>query len=438
MTKRTSVIIVGRMNVGKSTLFNRLSVSVKSITLDFAGVTRDFIKDTICWKNRCFDLIDTGGISLRKTTDPILQKARQVALDQLEVANLVLFVVDGTSGVVTEDREIAKILHKAGKSVILVVNKIDAKMAQDKIYEFEQLGFKTIVPISATHAQGIGDLLEEIVLLLPEQEAVEEEKAGCRVVLLGKPNVGKSSLMNLLLKKERSIVSEVPGTTREAISEKIAFYQEDILVTDTPGIRKKRAVTETLETLMVKSSLRALEDTDIVLLLIDASEGKIADQELKLAFFAFTQKYKAVVLLYNKQDLVTEESKEQLKFSLEEYEYMLDKIPQLSISCKTEKNVGKILPLVKELCERYNQKFSDQEMTALFKEALIRKPLYHKSSLLIIYAVRQIKTGPITIVLVVNEPKWFGPSQLMYFENTLRKAHNLEGVPIRFVMRKRR
>jgi GTP-binding protein len=437
MNKKPRVIIVGRMNVGKSTLFNRLSDRVKSMTMDYEGVTRDFVKDTISWQGRTFDIVDTGGINLRKTQDEILAKAREVALEQVKASDIVLFVVDGTIGLTKDDNEIARLLRKMGKNVILVVNKIDSKKSNEHQDEFKQLGFKDILRVSAEHARGIGDILDLLAQTLPEHGQGEEVDPKSRVVLLGKPNVGKSSLMNLILKKERSIVSDVAGTTREALSDKVSFYSEDILMTDTPGIRKKRAVTEDLETMMVKSSMRALNDANVVLLLIDASEGKIADQELKLAFYAFTEKFKALALLFNKEDLATEDSRAQLKHSMSEYEFVFKKVPQLSISCATGKNIGKVLPLIKELVDRGNQQFNEDDLKLLFKTALMHKPLYHNGNMLIFYGARQIKSQPITIVLIVNEPKWFGPSQIMFFENILRAEYNLSGVPVKFFVRKR-
>jgi len=438
MSKLPKVIIVGRVNVGKSTLFNRLSSEVKSLTFDYAGVTRDFIKDTVCWQNKCFDLIDTGGISLRKTSDPIAEAVRLKALDLLQESDIILLVCDGKVGVVEEDREISKLLHKLNKKVLVAVNKIDSTAAKENIYEFERLGHKELLAVSAQHAIGVGDLLESIVANLPKYKEPKEEKKGlCKVVLLGKPNVGKSSLMNLLLQEERSIVSQEPGTTREAISEKITFYKEDILVTDTAGIRRKRAVDEPLEKFMVKSSFRALEDSDIVLLLVDASEGRLSDQELKLAFYAF-ENYKALIILFNKWDLVDEYVDETLKFNLEPYNYFMKRVERLNISCKDGTNIGKILPKIETVFNRYSQNFSEEEIDFLLKDALKRKPLYHKTIRLSLRNARQVATAPVTILLTVNFPQWFGPSQLGFFENVLRKKFNFKGVPIKFIVRKRK
>lgn len=435
MSKLPKVVIIGRTNVGKSTLFNRLSVQEKSLTYDYAGVTRDFIKDTVCWKDRYFELYDTGGISLKKTTDPINEAVRQKALGLLETADLLLLVVDASVGVHPEDREVAQLCHKMGIPTLLVVNKADNKNAPDNIYEFERLGHNPIISISATHGIGIADLLDAMTEILPITSTKEDAEPAFKVVLLGKPNVGKSSLLNLLLKRERAIVAPVPGTTREALKEKIAFYQQDIEVTDTPGIRRKKSIDEPLETMMVRSSFRALEDADIVLLLIDASEAMISDQELKLAFYAI-EHYKALIFLFNKQDLMDEDKQKSLANSLERYPWLLRKVSQLSISCINEKNIGKIMPLVQEVWERHSQRFSDEELTVLFKQALIKTPIYKMQRELRVYKVKQIKSAPITLLMFVNEPLWFEQSQITFFENVMRDHYNLQGVPLRFVIRK--
>ena len=433
------VAIVGRMNVGKSTLFNRLAESAKAITYDYPGVTRDVITDTVCWKDQCFTLVDTGGISLKKITeDAIAEKVRQRAVDTVATADVVLFVCDGIAGLLPEDRALAKWLHKEKKDTIVVVNKIDSTLAKEQIHEFDRLGFSHVIGISAQHAMGIADLFEAILDDLPaDKKEIEEDEPRCKVVILGKPNVGKSSLLNLLLKKDRAIVADMPGTTREPIKEKITFAHESIELTDTPGIRRKRGVTEPIEKLMVKSALAVLDDADVVVLVVDATEGRMVDQELKLAFYVFEECYKGLIIMYNKDDIVDEQAREDMNHHLIPYRYFLDKIEEVRTSVISKKNVGKLVKKIDQVCARYMLRFSDDELTALFKEALIKKPLYRNQQRLIVHRVKQLKTGPITLQLIVSEPKWFGPSQLGFFDNLLRKHADLKGVPIKFVVRKK-
>ncbi len=432
------VAIVGRMNVGKSTLFNRLSQSAKSIAFDYAGVTRDVIMDTVCWRDYCFTLVDTGGIRLRKIVDdPIAEEARKRALAMIDEAEVVLFVTDGTVGLLPEDRELAKMIQKLGKKAVLVVNKIDTARAKDQIYEFERVGFSPLIPISAQHGTGIADIFDAIIERLPERKSMQEEEAVCKVVIIGKPNVGKSSLLNLLLQKDRAIVADIPGTTREPIKERVQFYKESIELTDTPGIRRKRGVTEPLEKLMVKSAFSVAQDADIVLLMIDASEARMVDQELKLAFYVFEEQHKGLIILFNKDDLMDEQKRKDLEFHLEPYQYFLDKVVQVRTSCVTKKNIGKLMNTIDEVCTRYKQRFSDQELTFLFKEALRIKPIYRSEQALIVHWAKQVKTGPIVIELLVSLPRLFGKSQLAYLEGILRKHTDLRGVPVRFVTRKK-
>jgi len=436
MAKLPRVVLVGRTNVGKSTLFNRLSTEVKSITMDQEGVTRDFMKDIVCWNSACFELVDTGGIQVRKEKDLIEEHISDIAKDQLQKADVILFVTDGTVGVLQDEVQFAKMLHKLEKPVMVLVNKADVKEVEDRIYEFDRLGFSSVRPISAQHGTAVADVLDEVVELLPKKVAEPEIERPLRVALIGKPNVGKSSLLNALIKEERALVADMPGTTREAITEKVSFYQQDIAISDTPGVRRKRGVTEDLERLMVSRSFKALKDADIVLLVVDASQGKLSDQELKLAFYAFEHN-KALIILFNKYDLVDEHIQRELDFNLIPYEHLFKKVLTYNISCKTGKNVGKLLSVVKKVGDRYTQTFSNDELTALFKQSLVRRQLFHQGNPLIVYRVKQVRTAPITLVLYANEPDWFGPSQLAYFDGVMRKQYDLVGVPINFIVRKR-
>jgi len=439
MNKFPKVVLIGRMNVGKSTLFNRVAKRTSSLMLDYEGVTRDFISETVSWNKVPFTLIDTGGISLKRADDPIMEQVRQQALKLTTEADLILFMVDGSVGFTPEELELAKRIHKTKRPVILVVNKVDKKISQEHLGEFERLGFKIILPISAVHNQGITELLDEVVKLLPRKEIEEaglkqdSDERACRVTLLGKPNVGKSSLMNLLLKKERSIVTDIAGTTRESVTEPVKFYSQTIEITDTAGVRRKRKVEEQLEEMMVKNSMASVRKSDIVLLLVDAQEGRLTDQELKLAFYAFEQG-KALVIVINKVDLLDDLTKEGWKYHKEEYDFLYKKIEMLNISCKDGKNIGKILKLVGKVWRRYLVQFSEDDLTQLFKQALLRRPLYKQEHQLKVRDSKQIKAGPPTISLHVNFSQFFGDRELAYFDRVLRAKYDLKSVPIRFIV----
>ncbi len=436
MTKQNfKVVIVGRTNVGKSTLFNRLSTSVKSMTLDYEGVTRDFISDTVDWKGRHFELIDTGGIDFKKGLEFLVEVVRERAIKVLKEADLVLFVCDGAIGVTAEDQTLARFVHKLDKPTLMLMNKVDSKHTQDHVDEFYRLGFKETLAISAEHGIGIAELLDAILEALPQQLPEVPEEPLYKVVLIGKPNVGKSSLMNILVGKDRSLVADIAGTTREAISDKVLFHKETIQVTDTAGVRRKSSVDDGIEQLMVKSSLTAIKESDIVLLLIDGQEAQLSQQELKLLAYAYDEN-KSVILLRNKEDLIDGDIEAQWKFDTSSYEYLLKKVEILTISCKTGYNVGKILPLIKEVWDRFGMHFTTTDVTVILKEALDRTPLYHNQQRLKLFSAKQIGTKPPLIRLNVNEPLWFGPSQKSFFENVLRKHYNLKGVPVVFAVRK--
>lgn len=429
------VAIVGRMNVGKSTLFNRLSERVKSMTMDYAGVTRDILKDQVSWKDQTFEIVDTGGISLRKSDDKILEQVRRKAFDTLKKADVIMLVVDGSAGLMAEDREIALAARELNKKIVLVINKWDRKDAEANQYDFYELNHDAVVGISAEHGTNILELLDAVISFLPKKGAQEIEEPSFKVVFLGRPNVGKSSLMNEIVQEERSLVSDVAGTTREALSEKINFYQEHLQLTDTPGIRRKSAVDEDIEQLMVKSSFQALKDTDLVVLLLDGSEPTgIVDQELKLAFYAFQEQSKALIIVINKSDLMDEMAEKTFETSFEPYQHLMTKVPLLKISCKTGKNVGKLLPLIKTVWDRHSQKFNDNELHLLFVDALRKTPLVRNRQDLIVYKTKQVHTAPITIQMRVNNPDFFESSQLAFFDNVMRKEYDLVGAPIKFMV----
>lgn len=429
------VLLVGRTNVGKSTLFNRLADNKRSIVFDREGVTRDYVQEIITWNDKTFDLVDTGGLSFKKHDDGIGKLVQKKVLDLLEQAALVVFVCDGKAGVLDEDRQIARVLHKNAKHVVVAINKVDASGAlAEHEYEFDALGFSSIIKLSAIHGSGVGQLLSTVIDYVGDAVKVEQPLS-YRVVLVGKPNVGKSSLMNLLVKKERSIVSEIAGTTREPITENVYCSNDLIEVADTAGVRRKSRVDDDLESLMVKSTLDAVKQADIIIAMFDASEGKLHDQELKLLFYALDQK-KMVLVIFNKIDLLNEYNRMLLEQHMKEYEFIFKKLPVLRVSCLTKKNVDKIFRELQAVWLRCRQTFKTTEVDDIVKQALEEKPLFHNGIKLKVFKIRNVQAQIPTFVLHVNFPEWFGPSQLGCIENILRKHYDLKGCPIQFSVKK--
>ncbi len=430
------VLLVGRTNVGKSTLFNRLISDKRSIVFDREGVTRDYLQELITWKDKTFELIDTGGISAKKVSDPLWQKAQEKVLTLFEQAAVLLFVVDGKNGLVEEDRAIMRLLHKTQKPTVLLINKADNQTAiEDNMPEFYALGCKTIIPISGIHGIGIATLLETIVGLIGSQEGQEIEEPTHRITIIGKPNVGKSSLMNLLTQQERTIVSDVAGTTREAVSHNV-FYCSDLLqLTDTAGVRKAGRINDDLESLMVKSSLAAIRSADTVIIMIDAAQGKISDQELKLLFYVYEQK-KYMLIVFNKTDLQSEYAKQQLDQSMQEYDFILSKMPILNISCITQKNVGRIFGELQKVWQRSQQEFDPMVLKEIVQEELKRKVLYHTGVELKVTSIRSVQAAIPTFTLKINKPELFGIAEQNCIENILRKHFDLKGCPVQFNLKR--
>lgn len=440
-----TIALVGRTNVGKSTLFNRLTRRTESIVFDQSGVTRDYLHEVVSIGGKLYDLVDTGGLSgnVQKSKDPFQQHIQEVGLAACARARVIVFMCDITSGVTEDDRLLVRLLQTYNKPIILVLNKADHKKALEEFAaDFFSLGCGDFIPVSATHGTGVQKLLDTIADRMPmtdpnDTEASLPQRPACKIALLGKPNVGKSSLMNALLEQERSIVSDIAGTTREAISERFSFYGQDLQLTDTAGVRRKRKVNEDLEELMVKSSLQAVRDADIVVLVVDSNEGRLSDQELKLMFYAFEQ-HKGLLIVFNKRDLMDQEKENLLAHELDPYNYFLKNIPQLRISCTTGKNVGLVMREIDKLRQRLSQQFNGEEVTLLIQQHLLAKPLFHKTVRLLVHKIRQKDATSPTFALTVNYAEWFGQSQLACLENVLRKKYDLRGCPVSFVVHKPR
>ena len=437
MSQMPKVVIVGRTNVGKSSLFNRVASNVQSLVFDQEGVTRDYIHDVIEWNGTKFELFDTGGIDLCKKTDELTCLVTQKVRKLLEEVDLVLFVVDSKVGVTAQDLEVRNVLHTLNKPVLVLVNKVDHEEQEQEMYHFAKLGFEDMFAVSAVHGRGVADTLDQITLKLQEVlkggGSKESEGPEFKVAFLGRPNAGKSSLVNLLVKQDFSIVSDLAGTTREALRKKIAFNKKVIELIDTPGVRKKGAISSQLESMMATNALQISKRAHIVLLLIDVDEPHLTSQELKLTSYAFDNGC-AVILLLNKIDLLDEEKKTYLEYSLEKYDYFLKKLEMLQISCKTEKNVNKILPLVQKVWDRFSIRFSERYLTDIFMEALKKNPLYKIGKRLNFYKARQVGGAPLRIELVVSNKPLFEDHHLAYFENILRKHQNLKSVPVFFYL----
>jgi len=426
------VVLVGRTNVGKSSLFNRIAPRVKSLALDKEGVTRDMVTDFVSWNKTTFELIDTGGIDLYHQTDEMTTVVTQRVQQALDQASLFLMIVDVKTGVTEQDMKIARMLHALQKPTLVLVNKVDSSYQEEGVHDFYQLGFEHVFGVSAEHGRTIADVLDCIVNLLsavPVTEKVMDDTPEFRVALLGRPNAGKSSLMNQLLKQDFSIVSPVAGTTREALRKRIAFNKSVIELIDTAGVRKKSNVDSELEGMMVTNALQAAKRAHIVLLVMDLLEPELTAQELKLASYAFDNG-SAVIILFNKQDLLTDESQQQHDMSIDQYAHMLKKFETLTISCKTGKNIGKVLPLVQEVWDKYQLKFPDRYLTDLFVAAISKTPLFKNGSQIYLHKARQVGHAPLRIELTLRNVVIFEDSHRAFFENVLRKAQDLRGVPV--------
>lgn len=432
------VAIVGRPNVGKSTLFNQIGKKRVSIVEDFPGVTRDRIYLDAEWLNREFTMIDTGGIET-DTEDKILTEIRHQAKLAMEEADAILFLVDGRAGVTSADEAVATILRRTKKPVILGVNKIDNINNHDLIYEFYNLGLGEPIPISAVNSMNLGDLLDKIIEVLPEESHVDDDKDEIRVSLIGRPNVGKSSLVNAMLGEDRVIVSDIPGTTRDAID--THFIKDGITFSliDTAGMRRKGKIDLPVERYSVMRSLRAVDRSDVVLMVIDATSG-VTEQDKKIAGYAH-EAGKAVVIVVNKWDLVEKDDKTTLRFTedIRHELIFMQYAPVVFTSALTKQRVHRLTELIKYVAEQHTMRVQTSVLNEVISDAVdINPPPSVKGRRLKIFFATQPDVKPPTFILFVNDPEIMHFSYLRFLENRLRESFGFEGTPIKMIVRGRK
>jgi len=428
--------IVGRPNVGKSTIFNRMIGERKSIVEDTPGVTRDRIYGKAQWLTQEFRVIDTGGIQL--AMQPFQEEIRMQVEIAMDEADLIVFVVNGKEGITNDDEYIAKMLQKSQKPVLLAVNKIDNQEMKDNIYEFYNLGLSDPMPVSGVHGIGIGDLLDEIIQNFPKKERNDYDGM-TKFCLIGRPNVGKSSLVNALLNQERSIVSDIEGTTRDAIDTPFKYDGTEYVVIDTAGIRKRGKVYESVEKYSVLRAMSAIERSDVVLVVIDGESG-IREQDKHVAGYAH-EAGKGVILVYNKWDTVEkdEQTLQQMEKKLRQEFIYLDYAPIIFVSAITRQRVNQLLPLIDEVHDASLLRIQTNVLNEVIMDAqLMTPPPTHKGQRLKIYYASQVTVAPPTIVLFVNDPKLLHFSYERYLENRMREAFGFVGTTIRIIARERK
>lgn len=433
------IAIVGRPNVGKSLLFNRITEKKAAIVENTPGVTRDRIYGDAEWRGKPFMVVDTGGIEPR-SNDQILRFMRQQALIAIDHASVVILVTDIRTGLTAADEEVAAMLKKAQKPVVLAVNKMDSPGEPPaEFYEFYNLGLGDPVGISAIHGNGTGDLLDACFAHLPEEAwdgSMQEE--GIKVAVIGKPNAGKSSLVNFVTGEERVIVSDIPGTTRDSIDSRIARGEQVYTFIDTAGIRRKSKVDEAIERFSVLRAQMAIERADVCVLMIDASTG-ITDQDTKIAGLAH-EAGKAAIIAVNKWDLIEKETGTQSEYEKKirtELSYM-PYAPMIFLSAKTGQRVENLFALIHKVYEAANTRITTGNLNAILAEATARvQPPTDKGRRLKIFYITQAGVQPPTFVCFCNDARLFHFSYLRYLENQIRQAYPLEGTPVRMVIRQR-
>ena len=436
--RKVIVAVVGRPNVGKSTLFNTIAGKQISIVQDTPGVTRDRIYAEGNWLNYYFTMVDTGGIE-PISDDVLLKQMRSQAELAIETADVIIFVTDVKSGVVDADYEVAEMLRRSKKPIVLCVNKVDSiKKYGNDIYEFYQLGLGEPFPVSAANHLGLGDLLDEVVKHLPKEGLEEEEDGTLKIALIGKPNVGKSSLTNKLLGENRVIVSDIAGTTRDAIDTEVTYNGTPYIFIDTAGLRRKGKVTEDIERYSVIRTVAAVDRADICIVLIDAVEG-ITDGDTRIAGIAH-ESGKGVIIAVNKWDLVEKNDKTMQEFTKqlkEKFAYM-DYAEYLFISAETGQRIHKIYELVNMIHDNQVMRIKTGVLNEILARATaMKQPPSDKGKRLKLFYITQASVAPPTFVIFVNDRELMHFSYTRYIENQIRENFGFRGTPIRFIIRER-
>ncbi len=436
---RPIVAVVGRPNVGKSTLFNALAGENISIVKDTPGITRDRIYADVSWLDKDFTLIDTGGIE-PDSKDIILSQMRAQAQIAIDTADVILFLVDVKQGLVDADSKVADLLRRSHKPVVLVVNKVDSfdKYMAD-VYEFYNLGIGDPHPVSAVNRMGLGDMLDEVISYFKDVETDEEEDDRPRVAIVGKPNVGKSSLINRLLGENRLIVSDIAGTTRDAVDTEITYNGREYVFIDTAGLRRKNKVKEDLERYMIIRTVSAVERAEVVVLVIDAVEG-VTEQDAKIAGIAH-DRGKAVIIAVNKWDAVEKDDKTIYRFT-EKVRTVLSYMPYaeiLFVSAQTGQRLPKLFETIDMVSENHAMRVATGVLNEIMAEAvMMQQPPSDKGKRLRLYYITQVSVKPPTFVIFVNDRELMHFSYTRYIENQIRETFGFKGTPLRFIIRERK
>ena len=433
------VAIVGRPNVGKSTLFNALAGEMISIVKDTPGVTRDRIYAEVTWLDRNFTLIDTGGIE-PDSKDIILSQMREQAQIAIDTADVIIFLTDVRQGLVDSDSKVADMLRRSKKPVVLAVNKVDSfQKFRGDVYEFYNLGIGDPVPVSASSRLGIGDLLDEVVKYFPEHSGEEEEDERPRIAIVGKPNVGKSSIINKLQGNNRVIVSDIAGTTRDAIDTPVKYNGKEYVFIDTAGLRRKNKIKEDLERYSIIRTVTAVERADVVLLVIDATEG-VTEQDAKIAGIAH-ERGKGIIIVVNKWDAIEKNDK-----TMKEYEKkvrdVLSYMPYAEImyvSAATGQRLNKVYDMIDMVIENQTLRIATGVLNEIMMEAVaMQQPPSDKGKRLKLYYITQVSVKPPTFVIFVNDKELMHFSYTRYLENKIREAFGFRGTSLKFFIRERK